>query len=114
VSRPDPQALHETYGQELTGLLDGVLAGDLMSDRASLERQVVRVVGALLWLHQRHRVDEHGRCSICWPLPRTWWWPWPRRSTCTVHSSLSFHLRQPDRFILAALTDDQAPVRDTS
>jgi hypothetical protein len=114
MSLPAPPALHEVYGQELAVLLKQVLAGDLISDRVSVERQIVRVVGALVSLHQRHRVDERGRCLICWPLPRTWWWPWPRRSTCTVYAALGFHLRQPDRFVLAALNDDQAQVRRAS
>lgn len=110
----DPRSLQEAYGRELAKLLEQVLAGDLVSDRVSVERQVVPVVGTLVWLHQRHRVDENGCCSICRPLPRAWWWPWPRRSTCTVYAALGFHLPQPDRFVLAALTDDQAHVRGQS
>ncbi len=84
------------------------------SRAAAVERQVVRVVGVLVRLHQSHQVDEQGRCSICWPVPRTWWRPWPRRSACTVHTALSFYLRQPDRFVLAAITGDVASVRGAS
>lgn len=72
VSLPDPTALYEVYSREL----------------------------AWLWLQQRHRVDERGRCSACWTVC-AWWWPWPRRSTCTVYTALSCHLRRPDRLVLA-------------
>lgn len=114
MSLPDPATLYAAYGRELAELLNAVLAGDLVTDRATVERQVVPSLGALVSLHQRHRVDERGRCSICWQLPRAWWWPWPRRSTCTVYAALGFPLRQPDRFVPAALTDDQAHVRGAS
>jgi hypothetical protein len=110
VSLPDPTTLHATYGRELTELLEQVLTGDLVADRAAAER-LVRSLGALVWLQQRHRVDEHGRCLMCWPLPRTWWWPWPKRTTCTVYSALSCYSGQPDRFVLAGV---QAPCRGTS
>jgi hypothetical protein len=105
VSLPDRATLHEMYGQELSELLDLVLAGDVVSDQATVERRLVRSIGALVWLHQWHQVDEQGRCSVCWPLPRTWWRPWPRRSICTVHSALDFHLRQRADFVLSTLTD---------
>ncbi|MGH3776481.1 MAG: hypothetical protein ACRDRR_12255 [Pseudonocardiaceae bacterium] len=111
---PEPTAAHDMYGKEIARLLDQVLASDLVSDRAAVERQVVRVVGVLVRLHQSHQVDEQGRCSICWPVPRTWWRPWPRRSACTVHTALSFYLRQPDRFVLAAITGKAASVRGAS
>lgn len=114
VNASDPRTLHEAYGRELAELLDAVLAGRLVDDWAAVERLVVRVVGALLRLQELHRVDEYGRCSICWPLRRAWWWPWPKRTTCTVHSSLSFHLRQPDRFVLAAITDSVSTVQSAS
>ena len=106
MNLPDPSALHEAYGRELAALLEQLLAGDLVADRAVAER-LVRSLGALVWLQQQHRVDEHGRCL----LPRTWWWPWPKRTTCTVHSALGFYLGQSDRFVLA---DDQAHTRGTS
>jgi hypothetical protein len=106
VNLPDPRSLYAAYGRELTGLLDEMLASDLVMERAAAER-LVRSLGALVWLQQRDRLDEHGRCL----LPRTWWWSWPKRTTCTVHSALGFYLGQPDRFVLA---DDQAHIRGTS
>jgi hypothetical protein len=88
--------LYKVYGQDLSELLDLLLAGEVVSDRATAE-QLVRVVGALLRLHARHRLDRHGRCAICWAIPRTWRRPWPKRSICTVHAALSFFLQQqPD------------------
>jgi hypothetical protein len=106
VSLPDPMTLYAAYGRELAELLEQVLAGDLVADRAVAER-LVRSLEALVWLQQRHRVDEHGRCL----LPRTWWWPWPKRTTCTVHSALGLYLGQPDRFVPA---ENQAHVRGMS
>jgi hypothetical protein len=93
VSRSVHVTLYETYGQELSQLLDLLLTGEVVADRAAAER-LVRVVGALLRVHDRHRIDARGRCAICWPIPRTWWRPWPKRSICTVHTALSFFLRQ--------------------
>lgn len=110
VSPPDSATLYESYGRELDALLELVLAGDLVSDRAVVERRVVRAVGALVWLQQRHRVDDRGQCSICWTRPHAWWWPWPRRSFCTVQTALSFCLHQPDRFVLPTLADQSRPV----
>lgn len=105
MSLPDPVALHEAYERELSELLEAVLAGDLMSDRAALERQVVPVVGALVWLQRRHRVDQGGKCSICRAASRAWWRLWPRRSMCTVHTALSFHLRPLTGFGLTSIAD---------
>ncbi|MGH3600682.1 MAG: hypothetical protein ACRDQH_10450 [Pseudonocardiaceae bacterium] len=88
-----PATLHEVYGQELSELLDTVLAGDVVADRDVAER-LVRSIGALVHLHQRHQLDAHGHCAVCWP--RSWWRPWPpKRSTCTVRAALSLFLRQP-------------------
>lgn len=105
MSHPDPMTSHKAYGRELAELLDAVLAGDLVSDRAAVERQVVRSVGALVQLQQRHRVDERGRCSTCRSVPRKWWRPWLKRTTCTVYSALNFYLRQPDRVVHSVITD---------
>jgi hypothetical protein len=97
VSRSAHTTLYEGYGRELSELLDLLLAGEVLSDRTTAE-QLVRVVGALLRLHDRHRLDRQGRCAVCWPIPRTWWRPWPKRSLCTVHAVLSFFLpQQPSR-----------------
>lgn len=106
VSQPAPPIVAEAYGRELAELLDAVLAGDLVTDHAAIiERRVVRSLGALVWLQQRHRVDKRGRCSICRPARRAWWRLWPQRTTCTVHAALSFYLRQPDWAVLPAITD---------
>jgi hypothetical protein len=112
VSLPDPTASYQAYGRELAELLELVLAGDLVADRAAAERLVCSL-GALVRLQQCHRVDEHGRCSTCRSAPRAWW-PWPKRITCTVHSALSFYLRQPERFVLSVITSDVATVRGQS
>ena len=85
--------LYQVHGRELAELLDLLLTGEAVSDRATVER-LVRFVGALLRLHDRHRLDQHGRCAICWPIPRPWWRPWPKQSICTVHAVLSFFLPQ--------------------
>ncbi len=114
MSLPDPRALHEAFSQELAGLLELVLAGDLAENWAAVERQVVRVVGALMRVHRCHTVDKHGRCLICRAVPRGWRRLWPKRSTCTVHNALCFFMRQPDRFVLAAITDDAATTRGRS
>jgi len=111
VSLPNPATLYEEYERELAGLLEQVLAGDLVEDWAALERLVVRVVGAQLRLQELHRVDERGRCSFCWRASRQWWWPWPRRITCTVSSALGFFLRQPDWAVLSVITDYTATGR---
>lgn len=84
---------YKAYGRELSELLNLLLVGEVVSDRAVAER-LVRVVGALLRVHDRHRLDPRGRCAVCWPIPRTWWRPWPKRSLCTVHAVLSFFLPQ--------------------
>jgi hypothetical protein len=84
--------LYQAYRRELSELLDLLLAGEVVSDRATAER-LVRVVGVLLRVHERHRINARGRCAVCWPIPRTWWRPWPKRSLCTVHAALSFFLR---------------------
>jgi hypothetical protein len=102
MNPPTPAALYEVYGRELSELLDLLLAGEVVADRAVTER-LVRSVGALAYLHERHRLDRYGRCPICWSVPRTWWRRWPKRSTCTVHTALGFYLRQPARFVLAVM-----------
>lgn len=97
---------HEAYGKELTELLGLLLASKAVTDWAAVERRLVRSVAALVRLHDLHRLDEQGRCTVCWPVPRTWWRPWPKRSICTVHTALGFHLRQPLKFVLSTLTDE--------
>ena len=109
----NPSALHEAFSQELAKLLDAVLAGDLVTDWASVERRVVRALGALMRLQRCHRVDRRGRCPICRATLR-WWWPWPKRVSCTVHAALGFHLRQPERFVLSVITGNAATVEGRS
>jgi hypothetical protein len=101
--------LYEKYGQELSELLELILNGEVVSDRVTAER-LVRSVGALLQLHGKHRLDSRGRCAVCWSAPRTWWRLWRKRSACTVHTTLRFHMRQPERFIWAALGDSSSGI----
>lgn len=93
--------LYRFFDDELSDLLDTVLAGEVVSDRATAER-LVRSVGALVHLHQQHPVDARGRCGVCCPV-RRWWRPWSKRSICTVHTALSFYLWQPCDSVLKAL-----------
>lgn len=106
MSRRGYVAGYRVFGDELSELLDTVLAGEVVSDRAVAER-LVRSVGALLELHARHRIDGRGRCGVCRPVPRRWWrpWPWSRRSTCTVHTALSLFLRQPSDLVRTVRTE---------
>jgi hypothetical protein len=113
VSIPDPTTLYEEYRRELAEFVELVRTGKAFSDRAAAERLAVRLVGALTHLHMRHRVDERGRCSTCRSVARAWW-PWPKRITCTVYSALGASLRQPERFVLAVITDYAAAVRGRS
>lgn len=100
---------YRVFHGELSDVLDTVLAGDIIADRAVAER-VVRWLGVVVCLHERHGIDERGRCAVCWAVPRRWWRPWPRRSTCTVYSALSFFLRQPTESVLATIEDQPKQV----
>lgn len=100
---------HEAYGQELSEVLDLLLASKAVTDWAAVERRLVRSVAALVSLHDLHRLDERGRCSVCWTVPRRWWRPWPTRSTCTVHTALGFHLRPTQAVRASPLTDEPRP-----
>jgi hypothetical protein len=95
---------YRMFHDELSDLLDRVLTGEIIDDRATAER-VVRSLGVVVDLHERHRIDENGWCGVCWAVPRRWWRPWPRRSTCTVYSALDFFLRQRTEAVLAAIED---------
>lgn len=110
MSVSDPCILQGEYERELADFVESVRSGEAFSDQATAERLSIRLVGALLWLQQRHKVDEHGRCSICRAAP-CWWWPWPKRVPCTVHAALGFALRQPARLVLSAITGNPATVR---
>lgn len=85
----------KAYGRELSQPQDQLLTGEVVSERATVER-LVRVVGALLLLHNRHRLDRHGRCSICWPIPVHGGDP---RRTVYLH-----HTRDVEVFPLTAAT----------
>jgi hypothetical protein len=107
MSMLDPRMVHEAYTRALIGLVDEIVAGGVPAvvlDQATAERWLIRLVGVLVWLQERHRVDGRGRCSICRAAPAVWW-PWPRRSACTVFTALSLYLHESARFVLAALTD---------
>lgn len=88
--------------EELSSLLEIVLAGEVIGDRAIAER-LVRFLGAAISLHERHEVDRYGRCRRC--AARRWCRPWRRPNSCSVHSALVFCLTQPFKFVLPALLD---------
>ncbi|MGH3874679.1 MAG: hypothetical protein ACRDSR_24790 [Pseudonocardiaceae bacterium] len=85
-----PAVPHDAQSRELAGLLERVLAGDLVTDWVDVERGVVSALGALVRLYKQHQVDEHGWCLICWEATREWWWPWRRRRACTVRAAVAF------------------------
>lgn len=66
--------------EELSRLVETVLAGEVVRDRPTAER-LVRFLGAVTSLHERHVIDQSGRCTMCWSPPR-WLQPWPRRRVC--------------------------------
>jgi hypothetical protein len=109
VSVSGPRRLQGEYERELAVFVDSVRCGEAFSDQATAERLSIRLIGALLSLQQRHRVDHHGRCPICRATPR-WWWPWPKRVPCTVHTAVGFALRQPERFVLPVITENVTTV----
>ncbi|MCA1703616.1 MAG: hypothetical protein LC808_10320, partial [Actinobacteria bacterium] len=90
------------FHDELSDVLDIVLTGEVIDDRVTAER-VVRSLGVVVDLHQRHTIDTRGRCPVCWTVPPRWWRPRPRRATCTVYAALNFWLRQPVKSVLAAI-----------
>lgn len=105
--------LHGAYRRELADLLEVLLTGEVVSDRATVER-LIRSNGALQRLLDQHRHDKQDHCVICRLPSQHWWWPWSKRTPCTVYSALSFFLRQPGRFVLAAVTDNPAETRSAS
>ena len=64
---------------ELRWLMDAVLPGEAIHDRA-LAEAVVRVLGAVAALHDEHAPNERGRCRTCGRRP------------CHVQAVLSEHL----------------------
>ena len=89
--------------EELSSLLEIVLAGEVIADRAIAER-LVRFLGAVISLHERHVVDRYGRCGRCAARSR-WCQPWRRPHSCSVYSTLAFCLTQPFEFVLPAVLD---------
>lgn len=89
--------------EELSSLLDVVLAGEVIGDRAIAER-LVRFLGAATALHRRHGIDHRGRCVRC-AAPRRWWWSWRRPRSCSVYSTLVFCLTQPFKLVAPAFVD---------
>lgn len=65
MSQSVPQTLHRVFDQELTSLLDLVLAGDAVVDRATAER-LVRLLGALSRVQERHCVDNRAGVKCVW------------------------------------------------
>lgn len=114
MSVPDSRALHEEYERELVGFVELVRSGAAFSEQATAERLSIRLVGVLMSLLRRHRVDQRGRCSICRRSSGKWWRLWPKRTTCTVHAALDLALRQPERFVLAGITENRPHLRGTS
>lgn len=96
MSRSAYVTAYRVFSNELSELLDTVLVGEVVADRAVAER-LVRSMGALVDLHEQHRIDGRGRCGVCWSVPRRWWRPWRKQSTCTVHTALSSFCVNPQR-----------------
>ena len=89
--------------EELSSLLEILLAGEVITDRAIAER-LVRFLGAAISLHERHKVDCYGRCGRCAARHR-WCQPGRRPHSCSVYSTLVFCLTQPFEFVLPAVLD---------
>lgn len=100
-------AFHPTryrlLNKELSSLLEIVLAGEVISDRAVAER-LVRFLGAVISLHERHVVDRYGRCGRCAARHR-WWRPYRQSHPCSMYSTFVFCLTQPFEFVLLAVLD---------
>jgi hypothetical protein len=86
-----PTVLHDSFGQQLAAMLELLRSGEAFSDPITAERLFMCLVAVLTRLHEEHQVDNHGRCSPCRPRPRRWW-PWPRRTVCTVHAAFASHM----------------------
>jgi len=57
----------------------------------SATKDLVRVVHALLRLLEQHRVNDQGRCAVCWGK---WSW-WRKRRQCTVYATLIRYIATP-------------------
>jgi predicted nicotinamide N-methyase len=62
------------FRDELSDVLDIVLAGEIVTDRSVAER-LVRWLSVIVRLLEQDPIDEHGRCRVCWAIPRHWWHP---------------------------------------
>jgi len=90
-----PHALrHRLLTEELTELLDLVLAGEVVTDRATAER-VVRLASAALSLNEQHTIDGRGRCGSCRKATTRGWRLPSRRAACSVYETLRANLTQP-------------------
>lgn len=94
---------HRLLDEELSSLLEMVLGGEAIGDRAIAER-LVRFLGATISLHEQHVVDRYGSCGRC-AARRGWCRPWRRSDSCSVYSALIFCLTQPFEFVLPAVLD---------
>lgn len=93
---PESSSAHTTpqyqvVEDELRALTDTLLTGEVVLDRAASE-ELVRVLGAVVSLHADHRVDRHGRCSICRPARRSRWSRSAKHDVCSVYTALNVHL----------------------
>jgi hypothetical protein len=57
---------YQLLDEELSSLLEVVLAGEAIGDWAIAER-LVRFLGAAISLHERHIFDRYGRCVSAAP-----------------------------------------------
>lgn len=80
--------------EHLADLLDTLLAGEIVNDRATAER-LVRLVSAATSLNERHAVDGRGRCTVCREASTWRWRLWQQRLSCSVYETLSQHMTQP-------------------
>ncbi|MGH3427026.1 MAG: DUF397 domain-containing protein [Mycobacteriales bacterium] len=84
-------ARHERVGEELENLTERIGAGDGVLDRPAAE-QLLRILGAVVSLHDMHQVDNRGNCSSCRTKARSWLHPRSVHNACSVHAALSFYL----------------------
>ncbi len=91
VSNYAQPARHERVGEELENLAERIGAGDGVLDRAAAER-LLRILGAVVSLHDMHQVDNRGNCSSCRTRARSWLHPRSVDNACSVHAALSLYL----------------------
>ena len=96
----------ESVVRKLAELVDEIRAGKVPAavvDQTTAERWLLRLFVVFWSLLEQHRLDKKGRCLICRQPHRRWWWPWPTRTTCTVHSAAQHYLDQPDWTMLSII-----------